>query len=32
MGENGKLFGSIYKTKISKYLKSKNIKIKKKFL
>ncbi|YCJ92629.1 MAG: 50S ribosomal protein L9 [Candidatus Karelsulcia muelleri] len=32
LGENGKLFGSIYKKKIYKYLKSKNIKIKKKFL
>ncbi|MFP3037179.1 MAG: 50S ribosomal L9 C-terminal domain-containing protein [Candidatus Karelsulcia muelleri] len=32
MGENGKLFGSISKKKIYKYLKSKNIKIKKKFL
>ncbi|XVC35101.1 MAG: 50S ribosomal protein L9 [Candidatus Karelsulcia muelleri] len=32
LGKNGKLFGSIYKKKIYKYLKSKNIKINKKFL
>ncbi|WP_110495968.1 50S ribosomal protein L9 [Candidatus Karelsulcia muelleri] len=32
LGENGKLFGSISKKKIYKYLKSKNIKINKKFL